>query len=63
MRLKPISPCKKNNVNSLFLHYSVPTIYPLDMYAHLCMVDTLERLGIDRHFKQEIKSVLDETYR
>lgn len=42
---------------------AVPTIYPLDMYAHLCMVDTLERLGIDRHFKQEIKSVLDETYR
>lgn len=42
---------------------AVPTVYPLDIYAHLCMVDTLERLGIDRHFKQEIKSVLDATYR
>ncbi|XP_012068527.2 ent-kaur-16-ene synthase, chloroplastic [Jatropha curcas] len=42
---------------------AVPTIYPLDIYARLYMVDTLERLGIDRHFKEEIKTVLDETYR
>ncbi|KAL1815036.1 terpene synthase 6, chloroplastic [Daucus carota subsp. sativus] len=41
---------------------AVPTVYPIDIYAHLCMVDTLERLGIDRHFKQEIRSVLDEAY-
>ncbi|XP_074367131.1 ent-kaurene synthase-like 1 isoform X2 [Apium graveolens] len=41
---------------------AVPTVYPLDIYAHLCMVDTCERLGIDRHFKQEIRSVLDATY-
>ncbi|KAF5761585.1 putative ent-kaurene synthase [Helianthus annuus] len=27
------------------------------------MVDTLERLGIARHFSVEIKNVLDETYR
>lgn len=43
--------------------FSVPTIYPLDIYARLCMVDNLQRLGIDRHFKEEIRSVLDETYR
>ncbi|XP_028077824.1 ent-kaur-16-ene synthase, chloroplastic-like [Camellia sinensis] len=42
---------------------SVPTVYPLDIYARLCMVDSLESLGIERHFRQEIKSVLDETYR
>ncbi|XP_057980631.1 ent-kaurene synthase TSP4, chloroplastic isoform X2 [Malania oleifera] len=42
---------------------AVPTVYPLDIYARLCMVDDLERLGIDRHFKEEIRSVLDETYR
>ncbi|KAH7861589.1 hypothetical protein Vadar_028063 [Vaccinium darrowii] len=42
---------------------AVPTIYPLDIYARLCMVDNVERLGIDRHFRQEIKSVLDDTYR
>ncbi|KAJ7982090.1 Ent-kaurene synthase [Quillaja saponaria] len=42
---------------------AVPTVYPLDIYARLCMVDSLERLGIDRHFREEIRSVLDETYR
>ncbi|THG11713.1 hypothetical protein TEA_021698 [Camellia sinensis var. sinensis] len=42
---------------------AVPTVYPLDIYARLCMVDSLESLGIERHFRQEIKSVLDETYR
>ncbi|KAK7324128.1 hypothetical protein VNO77_27650 [Canavalia gladiata] len=42
---------------------AVPTVYPLDIYARLCMIDSLERLGIHRHFKEEIRSVLDETYR
>ncbi|KAJ7982092.1 Ent-kaurene synthase [Quillaja saponaria] len=42
---------------------AVPTVYPLDIYARLCMVDSLERLGIDRHFREEIRSVLEETYR
>ncbi|GAU35840.1 hypothetical protein TSUD_56490, partial [Trifolium subterraneum] len=42
---------------------AVPTVYPLDIYARLYMIDSLERLGIDRHFKEEIQSVLDETYR
>jgi ent-kaurene synthase len=41
----------------------VPAVYPLDIYARLFMIDSLERLGIDRHFREEIKSVLDETYR
>ncbi|XP_024018801.1 ent-kaur-16-ene synthase, chloroplastic isoform X2 [Morus notabilis] len=42
---------------------AVPAVYPLDMYVRLLMVDNLQRLGIDRHFKEEIRSVLDETYR
>ncbi|RDY07072.1 hypothetical protein CR513_08859, partial [Mucuna pruriens] len=42
---------------------AVPTIYPLDIYARLYMIDSLERLGINHHFKEEIRSVLDETYR
>ncbi|KAK6933935.1 Terpene synthase, N-terminal domain, partial [Dillenia turbinata] len=41
----------------------VPTIYPLDVRGRLSVVDNLENLGIDRHFKQEIRKVLDETYR
>ena len=46
-----------------YLVSSVPTIFPLDIYARLCMVDSLEKLGVDRYFKHEITSVLDETYR
>ncbi|KAK7401598.1 hypothetical protein VNO78_13208 [Psophocarpus tetragonolobus] len=42
---------------------AVPTIYPLDIYARLYMVDSLEKLGINHHFKEEIQSVLDGTYR
>ncbi|KAI3940200.1 hypothetical protein MKW92_029768 [Papaver armeniacum] len=42
---------------------SVPTAYPLDIYVSLSLVDNLERLGIDRHFKGEIQSLLDTVYR
>ncbi|CAJ1958205.1 unnamed protein product [Sphenostylis stenocarpa] len=42
---------------------AVPTVYPLDIYARLYMIDSLERLGINHHFKEEIRSVLDDTYR
>ncbi|KAK6930499.1 Terpene synthase, N-terminal domain [Dillenia turbinata] len=41
----------------------VPTIYPLDVYTHLQMVDSLQKMGIDRYFNNEINRVLDETYR
>lgn len=46
-----------------FYKFTVPTVYPLDIYARLCMIDSLEMLGIDYHFREEIQSVLDETYR
>ncbi|CAI9290934.1 unnamed protein product [Lactuca saligna] len=42
---------------------AVPTVYPFDIYARLCMVDKLQSLGISRHFRVEIQNVLDETYR
>lgn len=42
---------------------AAPTVYPLDIYAHLCLVDIVERLGIDGHFREEIRGVLDETYK
>ncbi|KAI4378950.1 hypothetical protein MLD38_016364 [Melastoma candidum] len=46
----------------LFL-LSVPTVYPLEIYSHLCLVENLERLGVHRHFSEEIRSALDNTYR
>ncbi|XP_071686924.1 ent-kaurene synthase 1, chloroplastic-like [Rutidosis leptorrhynchoides] len=42
---------------------AVPTAYPLELYIRLFMVDTLERLGVTRHFRVEIQNVLDEMYR
>ncbi|XP_011076531.1 beta-phellandrene synthase (neryl-diphosphate-cyclizing), chloroplastic-like [Sesamum indicum] len=41
----------------------VPTIYPMDIYTRLCIVDNMERLGIDRYFQYELDSILDETHR
>ncbi|KAI4323268.1 hypothetical protein L6164_022888 [Bauhinia variegata] len=41
---------------------AVPTVYPLDIYAHLCMIDNLQKLGIDRHFSIEIQKALEEIY-
>ncbi|KAH9317871.1 hypothetical protein KI387_019640, partial [Taxus chinensis] len=40
----------------------VPCHYPLDLFERLWAVDTVERLGIDRHFKEEIKETLDYVY-
>ncbi|OMP00169.1 hypothetical protein CCACVL1_03450 [Corchorus capsularis] len=42
---------------------AVPTIYPFHLYPRLFMVETIESLGIGEHFRKEIRSVLDETYR
>lgn len=40
------------------------SITPLnDLLSRLSMVDSIERLGIDRHFKTEIKSALDYVHR
>lgn len=52
-------------LSSLFQNFeaAVPTVYPFDQYARLSVIDTLESLGIDRDFKNEIRRVLDETYR
>ncbi|KAK2654429.1 hypothetical protein Ddye_014285 [Dipteronia dyeriana] len=42
---------------------SVPAVYPLDTNIHLNMVEILQSLGIDGHFRKEIRRVLEETYR
>ncbi|KAJ6817447.1 putative ent-kaur-16-ene synthase, chloroplastic isoform X1 [Iris pallida] len=41
---------------------AVPTIYPIDMYTHLCIIDNLERFGISGHFSSDIKCILDKIY-
>ncbi|OAY80111.1 Ent-kaur-16-ene synthase, chloroplastic [Ananas comosus] len=42
---------------------SVPTVYPFEIHTQLCMVDTLEKLGISRQFTFEIRTILDRIYR
>ncbi|KAH7654576.1 Ent-kaurene synthase protein [Dioscorea alata] len=42
---------------------SVPTSYPVSMHGQLCSIDNFEKFGISQHFKYEIKSILDQTYR
>ncbi|XP_051134967.1 nezukol synthase KSL3-like [Andrographis paniculata] len=41
----------------------VPSVYPMHMHTHLRLVDTMERLGVDRHFREELRIILDEIYR
>ncbi|KAJ7552907.1 hypothetical protein O6H91_06G076000 [Diphasiastrum complanatum] len=42
---------------------AVPNAYPVDLFERLWVVDRLERLGISRYFKQEIRDALDYVYR
>ncbi|KAH9623375.1 hypothetical protein KSS87_016683, partial [Heliosperma pusillum] len=41
---------------------AVPTLYPADAYFRLYMVDILEKMGISRHFNENISQVLNETF-
>ncbi|KAF3339808.1 ent-kaur-16-ene synthase [Carex littledalei] len=54
-----------NYVSSLLQQVgsTVPAIYPMEMHSHLCMVDTLQNIGIARFFSDEIKIILDRAYR
>uniref|UniRef100_A0A453CRL6 Terpene synthase metal-binding domain-containing protein n=1 Tax=Aegilops tauschii subsp. strangulata TaxID=200361 RepID=A0A453CRL6_AEGTS len=51
-------------LNSLVSKFgsSVPTVYPINIYCQLSMVDSLEKIGISQHFLNEIKGILDVTY-
>lgn len=42
---------------------TVPNVYPVDMFEHIWVVDRLERLGISRYFKSEIKECMDYIHR
>ncbi|KAH7863456.1 hypothetical protein Vadar_017731 [Vaccinium darrowii] len=41
----------------------VPNVYPVDLFEHMWAVDRLERLGISRYFKSEIKECVDYVHR
>ncbi|XP_069144016.1 santalene and bergamotene synthase, chloroplastic isoform X1 [Solanum lycopersicum] len=52
-------------INSILQQHKnwVPTMYPTKIHSLLCLVDTLQNLGVHRHFKSEIKKALEEIYR
>ncbi|XP_051135499.1 nezukol synthase KSL3-like, partial [Andrographis paniculata] len=41
----------------------VPAFHPMRIHTCLRLVDTIERLGIDSHFRDELHSILDEIHR
>ncbi|GMJ01143.1 GA REQUIRING 1, ARABIDOPSIS THALIANA ENT-COPALYL DIPHOSPHATE SYNTHETASE 1 [Hibiscus trionum] len=41
----------------------VPNVYPVDLFEHIWSIDRLQRLGISRYFKPEIKQCIDYVYR
>ncbi|XP_021897961.1 ent-copalyl diphosphate synthase, chloroplastic [Carica papaya] len=41
----------------------VPNVYPVDMFEHIWAVDRLQRLGISRYFKPQIKECIDYVHR
>lgn len=40
-----------------------PALRLSDIPSSLCIIDTVERLGIDRYFRSDIDNVLEHTYR
>ncbi|KAG6391325.1 hypothetical protein SASPL_149079 [Salvia splendens] len=43
---------------------AVAAIQPVaDIASSLCIVDTLQRLGVDRYFQSDIDEILEEPYR
>ncbi|XP_060178147.1 ent-copalyl diphosphate synthase 1-like isoform X1 [Lycium barbarum] len=36
-----------------------PNVYPVDLFEHIWIIDRLQRLGISRYFKSEIKECID----
>lgn len=43
--------------------FSVPNVFPVDLFEHIWIVDRLQRLGISRYFEEEIKECLDYVHR
>ncbi|CAM0878487.1 unnamed protein product [Alopecurus aequalis] len=41
---------------------AVPSMYPLNIFCQISLVDMLENIGISHYFAREIKSILDKTY-
>ncbi|KAI6695564.1 hypothetical protein NL676_023274 [Syzygium grande] len=44
-------------------HGGVPNVYPVDLFEHMWAVDRLQRLGISRYFKDEIKECISYVQR
>jgi hypothetical protein len=45
------------------LCFLVPNVYPVDLFEHMWAADRLQRLGISRYFRPEIKECINYVYR
>nr|XP_027079925.1 copal-8-ol diphosphate hydratase, chloroplastic-like isoform X1 [Coffea arabica] len=63
MQTKDNNCLKYLNVIITKFNGGAPTVYPIDVFSRLWAVDRLQRLGISRFFKLEIKDCLDYVYR
>ncbi|XP_050212111.1 ent-kaurene synthase TSP4, chloroplastic-like [Mercurialis annua] len=54
-----------NYLNSLTNKFqnAVPAIYPFEIYVRLSVIDSLEKLGIDRYVSDDKQTVLNDIYR
>lgn len=44
---------------TFYLAFSVPNVYPVDLFEHVWVVDRLQRLGISRYFEPQIKECIN----
>ncbi|GMH02665.1 hypothetical protein Nepgr_004504 [Nepenthes gracilis] len=55
--------CLRYLENTLKRFKGVPNVYPVDLFERIWAIDRLQRLGICRYFKHEIKECIKYVYR
>ena len=55
--------CWVNSEAMILFLTPAPCACPIDLFEHMWMVDTIQRLGIEHYFHEEISDVLDYVYR
>lgn len=54
---------KSRTFNGIDAIFTVPYIYPVDLFARNWAVDRLQRLGVSRYFRDEINQCMEYVYR
>lgn len=54
-----VDACWNYNIFCFVFSIAVPNVYPVDLFEHMWIVDRLQRLGVSRYFKEEIKECIN----